>query len=92
MLSKTSEKIISDLKSVNCPININPHQIQGLDYPLIYQILQWLVKKLLESRDERNLQNRLLTKKYFNCNLSSKFTKNNQNDEQELQSKMYDVI
>ena len=65
------------LKQVNCPITINPHQIQGLDYPLIYQILQWLVKKLLETRDERNFQNKLLTNKYFTTNISSVYSKSN---------------
>ncbi len=81
--SKTSEKIILALKQVSCPITINPHQIQGLDYPLIYLILQWLVKKLLETRDERNMQNKLLTNKYFATNISSKYSKNSSTKSQQ---------
>jgi hypothetical protein len=67
--SKVSEKIVFALKSVNCQVNINPVQIQGLDMQPIYQLLQWLVKKLLESRDERNTINKQIALEYFNTNL-----------------------
>jgi hypothetical protein len=40
-------------------------QLQGLDLPIIYQTLQWLVKKLLETRDERNSISRSNAKSYF---------------------------
>jgi hypothetical protein len=49
-------------------VNINPVQIQGLDMQPIYQLLQWLVKKLLESRDERNTINKEVAKDYFKVN------------------------
>ena len=67
------EKIVSALKSVNCPILINPVQIHGLDLHPIYQLLQWCVKKLLESRDERNAINKNISKNYFD----NKFVKKN---------------
>jgi hypothetical protein len=35
----------------------------------IYQLLQWLVKKLLESRDERNSMNKQIAMDYYNVNL-----------------------
>ena len=50
---RVSEKIIKALKSAGCPIIINPVQIQGLDYDIIFQVVQWLVKFLHETRDER---------------------------------------
>lgn len=53
------------MKNVNCPILINPVQIHGLDLQPIYQLLQWCVKKLLESRDERNTINKNISKNYF---------------------------
>jgi hypothetical protein len=57
---------------VNCPINIGPHQIQGLDLPVIYDILQWTVKYLLETREQRNLVNRKNASAYY----KQKFQKN----------------
>jgi hypothetical protein len=60
-----SETICSSLRLVNCPINIGPHQIQGLDLPVIYDILQWSVKYLLETREQRNLVNRKNASAYF---------------------------
>jgi CCDC93, coiled-coil domain len=53
------------LKSVNCPILINPVQIHGLDLQPIYQLLQWCVKNLLESRDERNAINKTISRNYY---------------------------
>ncbi len=67
------EKIVAALKTVNCPIMINPVQIHGLDLQPIYQLLQWCVKKLLESRDERNAVNKNISKNYFD----NKFIKRN---------------
>jgi hypothetical protein len=57
------------LKGINCPFILSPIQLQGLDLPIIYQVLQWLVKKLLESRDERNEINRKNATNYFKTNL-----------------------
>ena len=40
------------LKKMNCPVKIQAFQIQGLDFAVIYQVLQWLVKKVFETRQE----------------------------------------
>ena len=55
---RVCEKITAGLKSINCPFMISPIQIQGLDLKPIYQTLQWLVKRLFETRDERNEMNK----------------------------------
>ena len=55
---RVSEKITAGLKSINYPNVLNPIQIQGLDLKPIYTCLQWLYKRLLETRDERNEMNK----------------------------------
>ena len=62
---RVSEKIVAGLKSINCPFEINPIQIQGLDLKPIFQTLQWLVKRLLETRDERNEMNKKFSINYI---------------------------
>ena len=62
---RVSEKIVAGLKSINCPFQINPIQIQGLDLKPIFQTLQWLVKRLLETRDERNEMNKRFCVNYI---------------------------
>ena len=62
---RVSEKIVAGLKSINCPFQINPIQIQGLDLKPIFQTLQWLVKRLLETRDERNEMNKRFSVNYI---------------------------
>ncbi|CAG0921640.1 unnamed protein product [Notodromas monacha] len=48
-----TEKLVHALQRVRCPHIIQPHQIQGLDAPAIFPVAQWLVKKALETRNER---------------------------------------
>jgi hypothetical protein len=36
---------------MECPHQLEPHQIQGLDYIHIYPVVQWLVKKAIETRE-----------------------------------------
>ena len=43
---------------MKCPHTIEPHQIQGLDFINIFPVIQWLVKKALETRAEREVFNR----------------------------------
>ena len=62
---RVSEKIVAGLKSINCPFQLNPIQIQGLDLKPIFQTLQWLVKRLLETRDERNEMNKRFSVNYI---------------------------
>lgn len=47
-----TEKIVAALPRLKCPLRLEPHQIQGLDLIKIYPVMQWLVKKALESREE----------------------------------------
>lgn len=55
---KLSEKVVAALKQMECPMMLAPQQIQGLDYAKIYPVIQWLVKKLMESRDNRGERNK----------------------------------
>ncbi|EDQ91848.1 uncharacterized protein MONBRDRAFT_19712 [Monosiga brevicollis MX1] len=51
-----TEKIVAALPIMKCPHRLEPHQIQGLDFIHIYPVIQWLVKKAIETREERALQ------------------------------------
>lgn len=51
-----TEKIVAALKRMKCPHRLEPYQIQGLDFIHIYPVVQWLVKKAIETREEMNLQ------------------------------------
>ena len=46
-----TEKIVNVLQTIQCPYKIEPHQIQGSDYINIFPVVQWLVKKAMETRD-----------------------------------------
>lgn len=67
---KVSEKITKALKQANCPISINPIQLQGLDLDAIYVLIQWLVKNMHETRDEKNDLTRKIALTYSNVNIS----------------------
>ncbi|XP_020293006.1 coiled-coil domain-containing protein 93 isoform X2 [Pseudomyrmex gracilis] len=47
-----TEKIVAMLPKMNCPYRIEPHQIQGLDCIHIFPVIQWLVKRSMEMRQE----------------------------------------
>lgn len=81
-----SEKITAALSSVKCPVILNPVQLQGLDLNTIYQVLQWLVKKLIETRDERNLKNKVTANSYYDTMLNSLIVKKTENED--LESKI----
>eukprot|EP00038_Savillea_parva_P010196 m.188551 g.188551 ORF g.188551 m.188551 type:complete len:623 (-) comp17477_c0_seq1:27-1895(-) len=53
-----TEKIVAALPRLKCPLRLEPHQIQGLDCIHIYPVVQWLVKKALETREELAAQQR----------------------------------
>lgn len=50
---QVSEKIMHALDKMKCPEKIQAHQIQGLDYPKLYPIFQWLVNLVMETRQFR---------------------------------------
>ena len=60
-----TEKIVAVLPKMKCPHRIEPHQIQGLDFINIFPVVQWLVKKALETRAEREVFNRSYTMREF---------------------------
>lgn len=47
-----TERIVGVVRSMGCPPRLEPHQIQGLDAIHIFPVIQWLVKKALETREE----------------------------------------
>ena len=63
---RVSEKVVAGLKAINCPMTLNPVQIQGLDLKPLYQTLQWLQKRLSETRDERNVLNKKISVNFYN--------------------------
>ncbi|XP_076665219.1 coiled-coil domain-containing protein 93 [Andrena cerasifolii] len=46
-----TEKIVAMLPKMNCPYRIEPHQIQGLDCIHIFPVIQWLIKRSMETRE-----------------------------------------
>ena len=48
--SALTEKIAEVLVSMKCKYLVEPHQIQGLDSVSIFPAVQWLVKKVIETR------------------------------------------
>ena len=71
-----TEKIISVLPEMKCPHMIKPHQIQGLDFINIFPVVQWLVKKALETRAEREIFNRLFSLREYE-KITNRKLKNN---------------
>lgn len=47
-----TEKIVAVLPRMKCPYQIEPHQIQGLDNIHVFPVVQWLVKRAIETREE----------------------------------------
>ncbi|XP_019715374.1 coiled-coil domain-containing protein 93 [Hippocampus comes] len=47
-----TEKIVSVLPKMKCPHLLEPHQIQGLDFIHIFPVIQWLVKRAIETREQ----------------------------------------
>ncbi|BFZ01216.1 hypothetical protein BsWGS_04255 [Bradybaena similaris] len=47
-----TESIVAVLPKMKCPHRIEPHQIQGLDFIHIFPVVQWLVKRAIETREE----------------------------------------
>lgn len=78
---RVSEKITAGLKSINCPFILNPVQLQGLDLNPIYQTLQWLVKKLIDTRDERNDLNKKFSMNYLTSKMPNENIVLGKNDE-----------
>jgi hypothetical protein len=67
-----SEAIVKALRKMNCPAQVQPHQIQGgvggSDYPAILPVIVWLVKKFFEIRQIREAQLRAVSVFQFGKN------------------------
>ena len=63
--SALTEKIVRVLPEMKCPYRLDPHQIQGLDFVHIFPVVQWLVKKTIEAREEYGDVNRAFTVRMF---------------------------
>ncbi|KAF5278083.1 hypothetical protein FQR65_LT03599 [Abscondita terminalis] len=61
-----TEKIVAVLPKLNCPHRIEPHQIKGLDCVHIFPVIQWLVKRSMEFREEMSLYVRSYAVSQFN--------------------------
>ncbi|XP_067649707.1 coiled-coil domain-containing protein 93-like [Haliotis asinina] len=66
-----TEKIVAVLPKMKCPHRIEPHQIQGLDFIHIYPVVQWLVKRAIETREEMGDQIRMFSVSQFNKNYAT---------------------
>ncbi|XP_023931883.1 coiled-coil domain-containing protein 93-like [Lingula anatina] len=71
-----TEKLVAVLPKMKCPHRIEPHQIQGLDFIHIYPVVQWLVKRAIETREEMG--------DYIRAFSVSQFNKNHKTPEDEL--------
>eukprot|EP01114_Cavostelium_apophysatum_P015086 TRINITY_DN4043_c0_g1_i2.p1 TRINITY_DN4043_c0_g1~~TRINITY_DN4043_c0_g1_i2.p1 ORF type:complete len:216 (+),score=24.89 TRINITY_DN4043_c0_g1_i2:41-688(+) len=67
---KLGENIIRGLQRMKCPYRLESHQIQGgantSDFVNIYPIIQWLVKKVIETREETGDLMRQYSESLFN--------------------------
>jgi hypothetical protein len=48
--SKMSDSIVKALIKLKCPHALQSHQIQGLDLDKCFPVIQWLIKKVVETR------------------------------------------
>ena len=78
-----SEAIVDALKLLQCPHDLQPHQIQGgvggSDFKYILPVLQWLIQKFFQRRDIIKYQLRYYSTLYCikNCNILENNTNNN---------------
>ena len=49
---RLGEAVERALRSMRCPAPLQAHQIQGLDFPALFPVVQWLVKQVLAAREE----------------------------------------
>lgn len=76
-----TEKIVAVLPKLNCPHRIEPHQIQGLDCVHIFPVVQWLVKRSMEFRQDMSA----FVRSYAVSQFSKEFHLKNRNADVERQ-------
>ena len=62
---RTSDQIVRAMVAMRCPYPLQSHQIQGLDYVHLFPIIQWLVRKVIETRRLTGDSTRLLSVHQF---------------------------
>ena len=69
VFSKLAENIIRALQRMKCPYRLDPQQLQGgantSDFVNIYPVIQWLVKKVIETREETGDLMRMYSESQF---------------------------
>jgi hypothetical protein len=63
---KLGEKLIEALHKMKCPYPLQAQQIQGLDYINLFPVIQWLIKKVIETREETGDLLRMYSESQFN--------------------------
>jgi hypothetical protein len=68
------EDIIKALQRMKCPYRLESHQIQGgantADFVNIFPVIQWLVKKVIETREETGDLLRVYSESQFDKNFT----------------------
>ena len=49
---KLCEFVEDALRKMRCPYDLRAHQVTGLDYDAIFPVTQWIVKKVMATREE----------------------------------------
>jgi hypothetical protein len=62
---KLGESVERALRRMRCPFPLQAHQIQGLDYPAIFPVVQWLVKRVIATREELGDRTRSFATFYY---------------------------
>ena len=47
-----TEKLVRVLRLMRCPVLLEPHQLQGLDFKSIFPVVQWLVRNAVDTRQQ----------------------------------------
>uniref|UniRef100_A0A1I7V0X0 Coiled-coil domain-containing protein 93 n=1 Tax=Caenorhabditis tropicalis TaxID=1561998 RepID=A0A1I7V0X0_9PELO len=55
--TEQSEKLIRALQTIGCPHQISAHQILGLDYVSLKNVIQWLIRRVLNPLNENRFEN-----------------------------------
>ena len=62
---KLGESVERALRRMRCPFPLQAHQIQGLDYPAIFPVVRWLVKRVIATREELGDRTRSFAAFYY---------------------------
>ena len=62
---KLAEMICKVLERMKCPMKLLAHQIQGLDFPAVLPVMNWLLQKVVEVRAENEAATCVLFCPYF---------------------------